>query len=153
MADGTRVDEAVMRFRTGCNCSQAILSTYGKAFGLDEALAYRVACGFGGGMRRADACGAVTGALMVLGLRHGPTSCPGQPQKNETYAQVQAFQARFAERQGTVICRDLLGCDISTPDGQQKAQTEQLFKTICPDVVKVAAEVLEEMLSGTGERP
>jgi hypothetical protein len=90
---------------------------------------------------------------MVLGLRHGPTSCPGQPQKNETYAQVQAFQARFAERQGTLICRDLLGCDISTPDGQQKAQTEQLFKTICPDVVKVAAEVLEEMLSGTGERP
>ena len=146
MADGARVDEAVTKFRNGCNCSQAILSTYGTAFGLDEALAYHVACGFGGGMRRADVCGAVTGALMVLGLRHGPTSCPGQPQKNEAYAQVQAFHTRFAERQGTVMCRDLLGCDISTPDGQQKAQAEQLFKTICPEAVKVAAEILEEML-------
>jgi C_GCAxxG_C_C family probable redox protein len=84
---------------------------------------------------------------MVLGLRHGPTSCPGQPQKNETYAAVQAFHARFAERQRTVMCRDLLGCDVTTPEGLQKAQAEQLFKTICPEAVKVAAEILEEMLA------
>jgi C_GCAxxG_C_C family probable redox protein len=149
----SRVEAAVSRFKEGCNCSQAILATYGEALGLPRETALRLACGFGGGMRRADTCGAVTGALMVLGLRHGPTSCPGQPQKNETYALVQAFHARFAERQGTVRCRDLLGCDISTPDGQQKAQAEQLFKTICPEAVKVAAEVLEEMLDGTGDRP
>jgi C_GCAxxG_C_C family probable redox protein len=142
----SRVETAVSRFRDGCNCSQAILATYGEAFGLPRETALRVACGFGGGMRLADLCGAVTGALMVLGLRHGPTSCPGQPQKSETYAQVQSFHARFAERQGTVMCRDLLGCDISTPDGQQKAQAEQLFKTICPEAVKAAAEILEEML-------
>ena len=142
----SRIETAVSRFKDGCNCSQAILATYGEALGLPPETALRVACGFGGGMRRADVCGAVTGALMVLGLRHGPTSCPGQPQKNETYAQVQAFHARFAERQGTVMCRDLLGCDISTPDGQQKAQAEQLFKTICPEAVKMAAEILEEML-------
>jgi C_GCAxxG_C_C family probable redox protein len=142
----SRIETAVSRFKDGCNCSQAILATYGEAFGLPPETALRVACGFGGGMRRADVCGAVTGALMVLGLRHGPTSCPGQPQKNETYAQVQAFHARFAERQGTVMCRDLLGCDISTPDGQQKAQAKQLFKTICPEAVKVAAEILEKML-------
>ena len=142
----SRIKTAVSRFKDGCNCSQAILATYGEVFGLSPETALRVACGFGGGLRRADVCGAVTGALMVLGLRHGPTSCPGQPQKSETYAQVQAFHARFAERQGTVMCRDLLGCDISTPDGQQKAQAEQLFKTICPEAVKVAAEILEEML-------
>ena len=142
----SRIETAVSRFKDGCNCSQAILATYGEALGLPPETALRVACGFGGGMRRADVCGAVTGALMVLGLRHGPTSCPGQPQKNETYAQVQAFHTRFAERQGTVMCRDLLGCDISTPDGQQKAQAEQLFKTICPEAVKMAAEILEEML-------
>ena len=142
----SRVETAVSRFKEGCNCSQAILATYGEGLGLSKETALRLACGFGGGMRRAETCGAVTGALMVLGLRHGPTSCPGQPQKNETYAQVQAFHARFAERQGTVMCRDLLGCDISTPDGQQKAQAEQLFKTICPEAVKVAAEILEEML-------
>jgi C_GCAxxG_C_C family probable redox protein len=150
MADGARVDEAVRRFRNGCNCSQAILSTYGEAFGLGEALANRMACGFGGGMRRADVCGAVTGAIMVLGLRHGPTGCPGQPQKNETYAQVQAFQARFAERQGTVTCREILGCDISTPEGQQQAQADQLFTTICPEAVKTAAEILEAMLVEKG---
>lgn len=142
----SRIETAVSRFKDGCNCSQAILATYGEELGLPPETALRVACGFGGGMRRADVCGAVTGALMVLGLRHGPTSCPGQPQKNETYTQVQVFHARFAERQGSVICRDLLGCDISTPDGQQKAQAEQLFKTICPEAVKVAAEILEEML-------
>jgi C_GCAxxG_C_C family probable redox protein len=147
MGESGRVEEAVAKFRGGCNCAQAILSSYGKALGLDEAMANRLACGFGGGMRRADTCGAVTGALMVLGLRHGPTSCPGQPQKNETYAQVQAFNARFAERQGTLSCKDLLGCDVTTAEGLQQAQAAQLFKTICPEAVRVAAEILEEMLA------
>jgi C_GCAxxG_C_C family probable redox protein len=147
MAESGRVEEAVTKFRGGCNCAQAILSSYGKALGLEEAMANRVACGFGGGMRRADTCGAVTGALMVLGLRYGPTSCPGQPQKNETYAQVQAFNARFAERQGTLSCKDLLGCDVTTTEGLQQAQAAQLFKTICPEAVRVAAEILEEMLA------
>ena len=143
----SRIETAVTRFKEGCNCAQAILSTYGEALGLPREAALRLACGFGGGMRRADTCGALAGAFMVLGLQYGPGECPGQPKKGETYALVERFTARFAERQGSVMCRDLLGCDISTPAGQRKAQEEQLFRTICPEAVRVAAEILEDILN------
>jgi C_GCAxxG_C_C family probable redox protein len=141
-----RIEAAVSRFKEGCNCSQAILATYGEALGLERETALRLACGFGGGMRLGDTCGAVTGALMVIGLKYGPQTCPGQPAKAETYRLVQEFTARFANSRGSVMCRDLLGCDISTPEGLQRAQTDQLFVTVCPEMVRTAAEILEEML-------
>ena len=67
----SKVKDAVSAFESGFNCSQAIVRTYGPDYGLSALDAIRVSCGFGGGMRRADTCGAVTGALMVLGLRFG----------------------------------------------------------------------------------
>ena len=144
----TRVETAVTRFREGCNCSQAILSTYAEPFGLSCAQALRLACGFGGGMRQAGICGAVTGALMVLGWVFGPEACPGQPAKDETYRKVEAFAAQFAAARGSLQCRELLGCDIITPEGLAKARAGKLFTTTCPDLIQQAAEILEDMLKG-----
>ena len=66
----SKVTEASQLFRDGCACSQAILAVYGQPLGLPRKTAMQVAAGFAGGMRLGDTCGAVTGALMVLGLRH-----------------------------------------------------------------------------------
>jgi C_GCAxxG_C_C family probable redox protein len=142
----TRVETAVSRFKEGCNCSQAIFSVYTEPFGLSRECALRVACGFGGGMRLARTCGAVTGAVMVLGWVFGPEACPGQPAKDETYRRVEAFAGRFADGRGSLECRELLGCDIATPEGLAQARAEKLFTTICPDMVRTAAEILEDML-------
>ncbi len=142
----TRVEAAVARFKEGCNCSQAILSTYAEPFGLPREHAIRVACGFGGGMRQADVCGAVTGAFMVLGWVFGPAVCPGQPAKDDTYRKVEALAAQFVASRGTLQCRELLGCDVTTAEGLAKARAEKLFTTTCPDLVQKAAEILEDML-------
>ena len=75
----SRVEQAVSCFQGGFNCSQAVLSTYAQDFGLDREAALKLAAGFGGGMgRMAGTCGAVTGAFMVLGLKHGPTEAGDQ---------------------------------------------------------------------------
>ena len=140
------VEAAVERFRAGCNCSQAILSIYGQALGVDAATALRIACGFGGGMRLAETCGAVTGAIMVIGLRHGPVECTDRAAKGETYRLTVEFSARYRARHGSVSCRDLLGCDISTPEGLRQAQEQNLFATRCPEMVREAALILEQML-------
>ncbi len=144
----TRVETAVSRFAEGCNCAQAILSTYAEPLGLSREHALRLACGFGGGMRLAQTCGAVTGAFLVLGWVFGPTACPGQPAKDETYRRVEVFAKRFTDARGALNCRDLLGCDISTADGLARAKAGKLFTTVCPDLVRSAAQILEDMLQG-----
>ena len=137
--------EAVNCFNSGFLCSQAILCTHCQDCGLDRPTALRLAAGFGGGMgRMGNVCGCVTGAIMVLGLRHGATVLD-QDAKQRTYASVQEFTRRFESRHGSIVCRNLLGCDIATAEGYQRAQDQKLFSIICPKLVESAATILEEL--------
>jgi len=105
----------------------------------------KLASGFAGGMRLAQTCGAVTGAFMVLGLKHAGPNCDQRDQREDVYAAIRKFTLRFHERNHTVVCKDLLGCDISTPEGSRQATAQGLCRTICPKLVQDAAEILEEM--------
>ena len=93
-----------------------------------------------------ETCGAVTAAFMVLGLRHCGPDCETGSGRNRVYAAVREFASRFEARAGSVICRDLLGHDVSTAEGMRAAKEEGLFETKCPKFVQEAAEVLEAML-------
>jgi C_GCAxxG_C_C family probable redox protein len=143
----TKAEQAVERFRKGFNCSQAVLSSYSEQFGLDCEKAFKVATGFGGGMRMGDTCGAFTGALMVLGLKYGNTTVEDKKAKAKTYTKVKEYTKRFKTRNGSITCRELLGCDLSTPEGMKEAKDKNLFSSICPTVVQDAGEILEEMLA------
>ena len=143
-----RTETALSRFAEGFSCSQAVLSAYSDGFGLDEETALKIASGFGGGMgRMAENCGAVTGAIMVLGLRFGGT-LPKQEAKDRVYAKVREFTDRFKARNGSLLCRDLMSCDVSTAEGYDAAKESGLFATICPKYLQDAAEILEDMLAG-----
>jgi C_GCAxxG_C_C family probable redox protein len=142
----SQVEQAVACFSSGFNCSQSILSTYGEALGLDRQTALKLAAGFGGGMGcLGGVCGAVTGAFMVLGLKSGPTGAD-KAAKNRMYELVREFSRRFTARNGSIVCKSLLNCDISTPEGLVAGKEKGLFATICPKMVRDAAEILEEML-------
>ena len=143
----TRPEAAVALFKQGFSCSQAILATFSEELGLDRATALRVASGFGGGMgRMGETCGAVTGAIMVLGLKHGSAAADDRQAKEVTYAKVQEFVHQFTARHQTARCKELLGLDISMADGLSAAKEKNLFATLCPGYVKDAAEILERLL-------
>jgi len=143
----TRPETAVALFKQGFSCSQAILAAFAKDLGLDRATALRVASGFGGGMgRMGETCGAVTGAIMVLGLKHGSAAADDRQAKELTYARVQEFVRQFTGRHQTTRCKELLGLDISTAEGLSAAKEKNLFATQCPTYVKDAAEILERLL-------
>jgi len=139
-------EQAVDKFKNGLNCSQAVLSSYCEPYGLDGEQACRIATGFGGGMRMAEICGAVTGAFMVLGLKYGNRTAEDKEAKAKTYEKIVEFTRRFEARNGSVKCSQLLGCNISTPEGMEKAQDRGLFATVCPKMVQDAAEILEERI-------
>jgi C_GCAxxG_C_C family probable redox protein len=129
------------------NCAQAILSTYCEGFGLERNLALRLAQGFGAGMgQKANICGAVTGAYMVLGLSQ--KMFPDNPRESldATYELVREFDRRFKVLHGSVICRELIGYDLSTPEGLAEAREKKVFTSVCPGLVGDSAKILESML-------
>ena len=141
-----RADTALSCFAEGFNCSQAIFSAYAEHFGIDGPNALRLASGFGGGMgRMAGTCGAVTGAFLVLGLKYGRAS-PTREAKEAIYTRIREFADRFKARNGSLACKDLLGCDISTAEGHELAREKNLVATTCPKFLRDAVEILEEML-------
>lgn len=142
-----RTDAAVDLFRGGLNCSQSVLRGFGDAMGLDPSLAAKLGTGLGAGMgRMAGACGAVTGAFLVLGLKHGAATAQDREAKEKTYQLVREFAARFKARNGSIVCRELLGCDIGTPAGLEEAKRRDVHNTVCAKLVKDAGEILEELL-------
>ncbi len=141
------VEKSVFQFKKGHNCCQSIFSTYGTRYGMSEEMTLKIACPFGGGMARlGNTCGAVTGAFMVIGLEHGCVDPEDEESKEETYSLVNTFVQKFMTRNKTIVCRELLGYDISNPQEHEKAENEGLFETLCPKLVQDAAEILEEML-------
>ncbi len=142
-----KADHAAAVFADGYNCAQAVFSTVAPGFGLDEETAARVATAFGGGMARmGGTCGVVTGAFMALGLARGSGRPADRETKENTYVVALEFVKRFMERHGSIACRDLLGCDIGTHEGHERAKEQGLFDTVCSKLVRDAVETLEEML-------
>ncbi len=144
------IEEAVKRHQNGFSCAQAILATYGPELGLERETALKVAGGFGSGMgRMAGTCGAVTGAFMVIGLLHGMTKADDQKQKELSYGVVRRFAERFRRRHGSLECRELMGVDVSKPEGLAEARRKNIFRTACTGYVRDAAEILEELMGGS----
>jgi len=142
-----KVERAVACFREGFNCAQALLSTYGPQFDLSFEIALKISAPFGAGMgRMGEVCGAVTGAFLVIGLKYGNTRAEDRETKEKVYRLVREFSDIFQARNGSIVCRELLGCDISTPEGLEFAREKKLSITVCPKFVRDAAEIVSKIL-------
>ncbi len=141
------VDRAVSCYMKGFVCSQAILSTYGLKFGLNRDISLKISAPFGGGLARmGKICGAVTGAFMVIGLKYGYINPSKSEEKEKMYGLVKEYVSKFNNRNGTIICKELLDCDISTSEGRDLAIEKKLFIEVCPKFIRDSAEILETIL-------
>ena len=146
-------DRAAELFKS-CNCAQAVLESLGPAAGMDASECFRVAAAFGGGMARTgQTCGAVTGGIMVLGLRHGDRRIQEPGPRAEFYAKVQDFAARFARRHGSMVCRELIHCDLLTPEGQKAFADQGMHQGICTRLVRSAVDILVAMDATSPPQP
>jgi C_GCAxxG_C_C family probable redox protein len=126
----------------GYNCSQAVLLVLYEYLYPNEQnpVIPKVAAGFGGGMGRCGSvCGALTGAIMAVGLKYGANE--NNPQKKlETYAKTQALFKQFQKEHGSVMCRDLIHLDLSNPQQLEKAKQEKVFETQCSRLIKAVVK-------------
>jgi C_GCAxxG_C_C family probable redox protein len=143
----TKTEQAISLFKEGFSCSQAVLAVYAAGLGLSRETALKISQPFGGGIAKSgDWCGAVTGAFLVIGLKHGRVRADDAAAKDQTYALVQEFIKRFKAKHGTARCNDLLGCDISSPEGQKTIEEKKLHQTRCEPLIRDVIEILDAIL-------
>jgi C_GCAxxG_C_C family probable redox protein len=145
-----RSDFAVECFNGGFNCSQSVLLSHCEKMGLERETALKLACGFGGGMAHTgEVCGAVTGALMLIGLQYGKCKAEDNAAKDKTYELINEFSRQFKLKNGSVNCTDLVNYDLSKSDELAKARDSGVFKSVCPRLVKESVELVERILNLT----
>lgn len=140
-------DDALAAFKSRFTCSSAVFSAFAEELGLTGDLAKKIACGFGAGVSRTgNICGAVSGAILVIGLKYGKAEEGDNAGSERTRALVRQFIDEFTAKNGSINCTGLLGYDLSDQDEYDKARAENLFATKCPEYVKDAAAILERLL-------
>jgi C_GCAxxG_C_C family probable redox protein len=138
--------KAVSDFNQGYNCAQSVFSAFSDEFGINKELARSIACGFGAGFGRLqETCGAVTGAIMVIGCKYFKRN-DWSGSKEIVYQKTRDFISRFKERNGTINCLELIGVDFNTEEGMQTAKKKNLFRDKCEKYVRDACEILEEII-------
>lgn len=136
-------NHALKAFNSGFNCAQSVVKVYAEAFGFNEDQALAMACGFGGGMGGMQgACGAVTGAYMVLGMFCAGIYTDNHERKACAAELVRAFHRQFIAMHQTDECRTLLRQDSSVKAGERT----KLHLSVCDGYIVDAVEILNGLL-------
>jgi C_GCAxxG_C_C family probable redox protein len=141
-------DKAIEYFRNHFNCAQSVFTVFGTETGLNENQCLKAACGFGGGLGRQQMiCGAVSGAVMALGMRFGKAIDDPEEMKIDTYNRTRELIREFIKLNGSVNCRQLLkGLDMNDPEDHKKIEAMHLFETSCEKYVADAVEITENLV-------
>ncbi len=142
-------EKAEALFKKGYNCAQSVTLAFSDITGMDEKTAAMLSSSFGGGLgRMREVCGAVSGAAIVLGLTMGYSDPDDLEGKKAHYARIREFADRFREKNGSMICRELLAGVGATSGGDPEARTPEYYKKRpCAELCRQAAEILDDMLS------
>jgi len=144
----TRKEIAMQNFYEGYNCTQSVVLAFEDLFDIDRDTLLTMVSPFGGGMGRLrEVCGSVSGMFFVLGHLCGYSDPKDKEKKAQLYARVQELAGRFEEKNGSIVCRELLGLtekkQAPTPDDRT---AEYYKKRPCPELIGMAAEILDEYL-------
>ena len=145
----TRGERAKSLFLQGYTCAQAVVLAFEDITGLDTTTAAKLASGFGGGMgRMREVCGAVSGMFMVYDLVLGYSEPGDMESKKRVYADIRELAERFkAQSGGSIVCRELLAGVNTTTGGDPEQRTAEYYtKRPCPNLVALAADVLDAFL-------
>lgn len=144
--DSEKTTLALQYHEAGYNCAQAVFSAFSEDFGLDSTTSRKISSCFGGGMRRGATCGALSGALMVLGLAMGFGEMD-EAHKACTEELCKILNAEWKEEIGALDCNHILGIDVGDPIQKQMAKESGIFARKCPGCIRTGVRLLEETLT------
>ena len=143
----TAGEKAKENFTCGFNCAESVLKSLTDEMGTECSCIPKIATGFGAGLgRHGEICGAITGAVMAIGLKYGRSDAKDPEAKEKAYAIVDDFMKTFKSKFQNVRCIDITGCNMLTPGGLQKAKDNKVHKNVCTDLVVFATEEAAKLL-------
>ena len=139
---------ATEKFMEGYNCAQSVFYAFCDNLNFDKNTALKLSCGFGAGMgRKEEVCGAVTGGIMVIGLKYGRGENDDTSLMEQTYKKTRALIDSFTDRHGSYICRNLLdGCELTSPEGREEYKNKELRSKVCKPCVESVVQIVEEII-------
>lgn len=149
MCENVRKQRAMELFSEGYNCTQSVVLAFEDL--LPPACRDEIVCmasAFGGGMGRLrEVCGSVSGMFLIAGLLCGYPGPETGEKKAELYGRIQELAHRFEEKNGSIVCRDLLGLSVKEETPVPSARTEEYYKKRpCKELVGMAAEILDDFI-------
>ena len=152
-----RVAMARENFRSrGYNCCQAVLLAYSDVLGLDEDTVATLASGLGGGMGRLrEVCGSVTAMFMITGFIHPAADPTIKSDRTANYALVQEVAGEFREKNGSIVCKELLGkpAALKQESPEPSDRTPEYYrKRPCEDLIACSARIIGEKLKAAAGR-
>jgi len=138
-------EKAVMRFIENYNCAESVLLTMFEHLNGKNELIPKIATAFGGGIGMCGSvCGALTGGVMVIGIKYG-TDNPSVEKRLKLYSLANKFYNQFKKHHGSVLCRELIEYDLSNPEELEKARKKRVFEEKCVKFVRTAVKILREL--------
>lgn len=142
-----RVKEAKELFESGFNCTQAVLLSFCDELGLPQETASKIACPFGGGIGgHGKICGALTGAMMVIGLKYGSASSTDVDSKGISRKKAHLLLDHFEEKHGSCNCEDLISCRLYELNTEELTVKRHFIHSTCPGFIETVIVFLEEEL-------
>lgn len=146
------IDYSSRIFAAGFNCAQAVFVPYAVSKCMKAKDAFQLTTGFGAGMvYRGEICGAITGAMMAIGMEFGRSQASDTAARDKTYMIINKLYDKFSDLNGTIICKKLLNADISKPEELKRAGMAGVFTTLCPKFVKDAATITDLLIKEYSE--
>ncbi|MCQ2471549.1 MAG: C-GCAxxG-C-C family protein [Clostridia bacterium] len=144
-----RSEKAAELFKSGYNCSQSVFAAFADIFGIDNETALKISAGLGGGCgRQRELCGAVSGAVLAIGMKYGTTDGEDAEGKKLCYEKVREFSDEFRKTNSSIVCRELLGLDRKEESATPEKRTDSYYKKRpCVQLVIDSAEALEKILN------
>ena len=137
-------DKADKLHKEGFNCSESVLLLVTGEWKAKSPLIPRIATGFGGGIgRQGYVCGALSGGVLAISLKHGRDKATDRAARDKTYSLVRDLFRQFKEEFGSINCWELTGCDLTTPEGLEKLQ--RIHPEKCAKYIARTAEIVLEL--------
>ena len=140
-------ETAKANFSSGFNCAESVLAAVAKKLKMKSSLIPKAAAGFGAGVgKHGDICGALSGAIIAMGMAEGRTDPKDNESKAKIYARIALLMKEFKRKFEHTTCRDLTGCNLLTKEGQDKFSNYKIHEQVCPEFVAFAAEKVLELI-------
>ena len=145
-----KIDQIKQNLEVGYNCAQVIMAAFAEECGISREIALKLSAGLGGGCAyRGEICGAVSASLLIYGLCYGSDLPNDELREEIVYHHSSEHIREFTSMHGTIRCRELLGHDLSNPDGFAEIMEDGIFKLKCSRFVIDSARILERKLDET----